>query len=101
MAAHYDAETRTVGDLHDWQMVLLDARRNCYLFCVSGNDFSLAGDHLCLCHGRCIGSLVPKQDQSSNIGVVRWFEERLHMCHNMVVGTCGALFFVLAQFIWD
>ena len=52
MAAHYDAETRTVGDLHDWEMVLLDARRNRYLFCVSGNDFSLAGDHLCLCHGR-------------------------------------------------
>ena len=46
MAAHYDAKIRTVGDLHDWQMVLLDARRNRYLFCVSGNDFSLAGDYL-------------------------------------------------------
>ena len=52
MAAHYDAKTRTVGDQHDWQMVLLDTRRNRYLFCVSGNDFSLAGDHLCLRHGR-------------------------------------------------
>ena len=52
MAAHYDTKTRTVGDLHDWQMVLLDARRNRYLFCISGDDFSLAGNYLCLCHGR-------------------------------------------------
>ena len=51
MAVRYDTETRTVGDLHDWQMVLLDTRRNRYLFCISGNDFSLARDHLCLRHG--------------------------------------------------
>jgi hypothetical protein len=49
-------------------MVLLDARRNRYLFCVSGNDFSLAGDHLCLRHGRGLEPQLPKQDDSSNIG---------------------------------
>ena len=52
MAAHYDTEIRTVGDLHDWQMVLLDTRCNRCLFCVPGDDFSLAGNYLCLCHGR-------------------------------------------------
>ena len=52
MAVHYDTEIRTVGDLHDWQMVLLDARRNRCLFCVPGDDISLVGDHLRLCHGR-------------------------------------------------
>jgi hypothetical protein len=65
---HYDTEARIVGDLHDWQMVLLDARRNRYLFCISGDDFSLAGDHLCLRHGRGLEPQLPKQDDSSNIG---------------------------------
>ena len=69
MVAHCDAKTRTVGDPHDWQMVLLDTRRNRYLFCISGDDFSLAGNHLCLCYGRGLEPLLPKKDHSSIIGL--------------------------------
>ena len=64
---HYDTEIRTVGDLRDWQMVLLDTRCNRCLFCVPGDDFSLAGDHLCLCHGRGVTILDRDSDINGSL----------------------------------